>query len=136
MSHTTFMRRTNEDVKPAKIIEVGTRSVSREELEYAKEAKVELILGQEIREQGATAAAAKLKEKLAPFKTVYLSVDMDILTRPARGTDVPTVYDQLSYAFPFRLYHVPVVRSWKTHSIMVPLEKGPIVAEKFPSLEL
>jgi hypothetical protein len=29
-----------------------------------------------------------------------------------------------------------VVRSWKTHWSIVPLEKGPIVAKKFPALEL
>jgi len=36
LSHTTFMRRINEEVKPARIIEVGTRAVCKEELGYAK----------------------------------------------------------------------------------------------------
>jgi agmatinase len=41
VSHTTFMRRINEDVKPAKILEVGTRAVCKEELDYAKEAGIQ-----------------------------------------------------------------------------------------------
>ena len=36
LSHTTFMQLISEEVKPAKIIEIGTRSVCKEELAYAK----------------------------------------------------------------------------------------------------
>ena len=42
VSHTTFMRRINEDVKPAKILEIGTRAVCKEELDYAKEAGIDI----------------------------------------------------------------------------------------------
>ncbi|HKZ88347.1 MAG TPA: arginase family protein, partial [Candidatus Bathyarchaeia archaeon] len=38
LSHTTFMQLISEEVKPAKIIEVGTRSVCKEELTFAKKA--------------------------------------------------------------------------------------------------
>jgi agmatinase len=41
LSHTTFMQLINEEVKPAKIFEVGTRSVCKEELAYANTADVE-----------------------------------------------------------------------------------------------
>ena len=36
LSHTTFMHLISEKVKPAKIIEVGTRSVCKEEVAYAR----------------------------------------------------------------------------------------------------
>ncbi|MBC7130841.1 arginase family protein, partial [Candidatus Bathyarchaeota archaeon] len=52
LSHTTFMRRAKELVKPARIIEVGTRAVCKEELEYAKKAGIEFISAREMRAAG------------------------------------------------------------------------------------
>ena len=79
LSHTTFMRVVNEDVKPAKIIEVGTRAVSKEELIYAEEAGIGFFTSQQIRKEGAVQILQRLKEELAPYKRVYLTVDMDVL---------------------------------------------------------
>ena len=79
LSHTTFMRRINEETKPAKIIEVGTRAVCKEELAYAKKAGIETLTTQQIRKQGTQQTANKLKKMLDPYKNIYLSIDMDIL---------------------------------------------------------
>ena len=79
LSHTTFMRRINEETKPAKIIEVGTRSVCKEELAYAKKAGIEFLTTQQIRKEGSQLAAERLKEKLAECENIYLSIDMDVL---------------------------------------------------------
>jgi agmatinase len=79
LSHTTFMRRINEEVKPAKIIEVGTRAVCKEELAYAKKAEIEFFTTQQIRNEGNESIIKKLKEKLAKYKSIYLSIDMDVL---------------------------------------------------------
>jgi agmatinase len=66
-------------VKPAKIFEVGTRSVSQEELDFAKKAGVEFVSTQQIRKEGTKKIIELLKTKLEPFENVYLSVDMDVL---------------------------------------------------------
>jgi agmatinase len=79
LSHTTFMRLVSEQVKPAKIIEVGTRSVCQEELNYAKKANINFITTQDIKAEGAKQTTKKLTEMLAPCRNVYLSVDMDVL---------------------------------------------------------
>jgi agmatinase len=79
LSHTTFMRRVNETVKPSKIIEVGTRAVCKEELEYAKKTGIEFFTAQQIRKEGSQRAADQLRKKLARYKNVYLSIDMDVL---------------------------------------------------------
>ncbi len=79
LSHTTFMQLINEELKPAKIIEVGTRSVCQDELKYAKKAGIEFFTTQQIKKEGTTQIIQKLKEKLAPYDNIYLSVDMDIL---------------------------------------------------------
>lgn len=79
LSHTTFMRCMNEEVKPAKIIEVGTRAVCKEELAYAKDSGIEFFTSQQIRKEGSARITQLLKEKLARYAKVYLSVDMDVL---------------------------------------------------------
>jgi len=79
LSHTTWMQRVSEQVKPAKIIEVGTRSVCKEELDYARKAGIEFFTTLQIKQEGAEGVVAQLKHKLEPYDNVYLSVDMDIL---------------------------------------------------------
>lgn len=79
LSHATFMHCVNEEVKPAKIIEVGTRAVCKEELAYAEKSGIEFFLSHQIRREGAEETTKRLREKLAPYKNTYLSVDMDVL---------------------------------------------------------
>jgi agmatinase len=79
LSHTTFMRRINEELNPGKIIEVGTRAVCKEEFDYAKKAKIEFFTTQQIRKDGSHRIAEQLAKKLAKYKNVYISVDMDVL---------------------------------------------------------
>ncbi len=79
LSHTTFMQLISEEVKPAKIIEVGTRSVCKEELAYAKKAQVEFFTSQQIIKKGSEQIADELKEKLESYDNLYLTVDMDVL---------------------------------------------------------
>jgi len=79
LSHTTFMRVINEEVKPAKIVEVGTRAVCKEELAYAKEAGIDFFTSQLIRKEGVAQTIQRLKEELAPYENLYLTIDMDVL---------------------------------------------------------
>lgn len=104
LSHTTFMRRLNEEAKPAKIIEVGTRAVCKEELAYAKKAGIDFFTIQQIKHNGTEKIVKQLKEKLANCKHVYISIDMDVLDPayvPAvqnpepEGLDMHTLFDLL-----------------------------------------
>jgi len=79
LSHTTFMRRINEKIKPDKIIEVGTRAVCKEELDYAKKVGIEFFTAKQIGKEGSQRIAEQLREKLSRYKNVYLSIDMDVL---------------------------------------------------------
>jgi agmatinase len=79
ISHTTFMQLLNEEVKPAKIIEVGTRSVCKEELAYANKSRIEFFTSRQILKEGSEQIIQNLKEKLAPYENLYLTVDMDVL---------------------------------------------------------
>jgi len=79
LSHTTFMRLINEEVKPAKIAEVGTRAVCKEELAYAEKSGIDFFTAQRIRKEGAAQIIQRLREELAPYENLYLTVDMDVL---------------------------------------------------------
>jgi agmatinase len=79
LSHATFMHWINEEVKPAMIVEVGTRAVCKEELAYAKKSKIDFLTSQQIRMEGPEQIAQRLRKKLSLYENVYLSIDMDVL---------------------------------------------------------
>lgn len=78
-SHTTFMRRINEQVKPKRIVEVGTRAVCKEELTYAKEAGIQYYTTRQIHEKGSNTTIKAIKEAVENCKRTYLTIDMDVL---------------------------------------------------------
>jgi len=77
--HATFMRRIGETVKPMKIIEVGTRAVCKEEIDYAKRQEIAYVTSQRIMEIGVNETVKEINDILADCKFVYLTVDMDVL---------------------------------------------------------
>ncbi len=87
-SHTTFMRRINEQVKPRRILEIGTRAVCAEELAYAKKAGINYFTVHQIRKDGTEKIIDKMEKLLADVKQIYLTVDMDVLD-PAFVPAVP-----------------------------------------------
>jgi len=105
LSHTTFMRRINENIKPAKIIEIGTRAVCKEELKYAEKAGIQFFTTQQTRKEGSEQIVKLLKKELAGIEKFYLSIDMDVLDpayAPAvqnpepEGTETHTLLDIIS----------------------------------------
>ncbi len=79
LSHSTFMRRLDELVKPPLILEIGTRAVCKEELEYAKKSNIEFLTANQMRIRGIKKAVQAVKKLLADYKEVYVTVDMDVL---------------------------------------------------------
>jgi len=79
LSHTTYMRRLAEEIGPDRIVEVGTRAVSREELEFAKDTGVTFYSVYEVRKKGAAKMSQLINSKLSKFKTLYITVDLDVL---------------------------------------------------------
>ncbi len=88
VSHTTFMRRIKEDIKPSKILEIGTRAVCREELDYVKESGIDYLTAHQIRKDGVKKMAEAIKGILEGYEKVYITIDMDVLD-PAFVPAVP-----------------------------------------------
>lgn len=79
MSHATWMRRLHEQVRPDKILEVGTRAVSKEELNYAKKSNIPFFTTYQIRQGGVEKTVEKIRELLAGYERIYITIDMDVL---------------------------------------------------------
>ena len=118
VSHTTFMRRIKEDAKPAKILEIGTRAVCREELDYAKESGIDYLPVHQIREDGAKTTAETIRDILRGYEKVYVTIDMDVLDPafvPAvqnpepEGLDTTTLLDLLGAVCDRRVIGVDLV---------------------------
>jgi agmatinase len=78
-SHTTFMRRIYEQVKPKKILEIGTRAACKEELDFAKNQRIQFLTVQQIMEDGLKKAIQKIGNILSNLNKIYLTIDMDVL---------------------------------------------------------
>ena len=103
-SHTTFMRRIYEQVTPQKILEIGTRAVCKEELNFAKNQGIQFLTVQQIMEDGLKKTIQKIENSLSDSNKLYLTIDMDVLDpafAPAvqnpepDGLDVRTLLDLL-----------------------------------------
>jgi agmatinase len=79
LCHTTFMRRLDEQIKPEKILEIGTRAVCKEELDYAKKAGIEFLSVQQIRKDGIKNIVKEIHGFLSDSERTYLTIDMDVL---------------------------------------------------------
>lgn len=79
MSHTTFMRRIHEQIHPMKILEIGTRAVCKEELDYAKKFNIPFLTVQQIRKNGVKKIIERAQNLLADNGKIYLTIDMDVL---------------------------------------------------------
>lgn len=79
VSHTTFMRRIHEQVHPKTVLEIGTRAVCREELDYAKKFGIPFLTTRQIRKDGVKKTIENAAGLLADYEKIYLTVDMDVL---------------------------------------------------------
>ena len=118
VSHATFMRRIKEDVKPSKILEIGTRAVCKEELDYAKTSGIQFLTAQQIREDGVKNMAETIRDILGGYEKLYITIDIDVLDpafAPAvqnpepEGLDTTTLLDLLRAVCDRRVIGVDLV---------------------------
>ncbi len=79
LSHTTFMRRVHEKIKPKSLVEIGTRAVCREELDYARQSGITFLTTHKILTQSLEETVKNVLDNVANCKGIYLTVDMDVL---------------------------------------------------------
>lgn len=77
-SHATFMKRATDIMPPKNIFYVGTRAVSKDELNTAKKQGVTMFNVNDIRRMGINQAVERLKSGIVGFKKTYLTVDIDV----------------------------------------------------------
>lgn len=80
VSHATFMRRLHEQFRPFRIVELGTRAVSKEELNYAeRNADISFITSSNIVNGEVEEIVKRVRKLLEGCDRVYLTIDMDVL---------------------------------------------------------
>ncbi len=80
LSHTTFLRRINEEMEPKRIMVIGARAACREELRYVSESEnIRYITSQKILHEGIEGALRDIKDFLYDRDRLYITVDMDVL---------------------------------------------------------
>jgi agmatinase len=73
-SHGTFLRRALEELPRLEVVHVGSRAASRKEWEYARASRLRL---HPLR--GLGEGAGRLKDELSRYRSLYLSIDLDVL---------------------------------------------------------
>ncbi|MEA1904333.1 MAG: agmatinase [Candidatus Hadarchaeota archaeon] len=88
--HATFMRRVLEDVPPERLIQIGTRSCSKEEEEFARGSRLRAFTAEGVLED--LLGTVERVGELVGGAPVYLTVDLDVLDpafAPAVATPEP-----------------------------------------------
>ncbi|ACP48255.1 agmatinase [Sulfolobus islandicus Y.N.15.51] len=92
--HACVIRRISE--YGVKIIEVGTRAVSKEEIEYARQKGIAFFTPQQVRLLGVKETSRRIITSIQECKSLYISVDMDGIDpayAPAVATPEPDGLD-------------------------------------------
>lgn len=87
LCHATVMRRVLDHLPPERLLQVGIRSCSKEEAEFAREAGITTYTSEQIIDD-APRIAAEVR-KLVGAARVYLTIDLDVLD-PAFAPGVAT----------------------------------------------
>jgi agmatinase len=82
LSHATFIRRLTETIPAERIFQVGIRTNCKEELTFARKEDLRFITAYEIYKNGPQKAIERIRDFLAKFSKVYLSIDIDVLDTP------------------------------------------------------
>jgi agmatinase len=77
-SHATFMRKVSQIIPASNIFHLGTRAVSKGELDFSRAHGFAFMDVTTLRDKGANGACQELKSRLARFRKVYLTVDVDV----------------------------------------------------------
>ena len=85
--HATVMRRVLDRLPPERLVQVGVRSCSKEEAEFAREAKIPAYSSEQVIDD-APRIIAEVR-KLVGKARVYLTIDLDVLD-PAFAPGVAT----------------------------------------------
>ncbi|MCS7120912.1 MAG: agmatinase [Nitrososphaerota archaeon] len=79
LSHATVLRRICEEIKPEKIVQVGVRAASKDEIKYAESQGITYITTHSILKNGVEQAAKTVNRELDECNSLYITIDMDVL---------------------------------------------------------
>ncbi|MFB0543336.1 MAG: arginase family protein, partial [Candidatus Bathyarchaeia archaeon] len=78
-SHTTFLHRVVEEREDRRIIILGARALSEEEMDYALEKEIRYLTAGEMRARGVRGTLETALEFVPEEVPIYITIDMDVL---------------------------------------------------------
>ncbi len=97
--HATVVRRIYEDIRPPKMMLIGTRAFSKEEMEFVKDKEIKYIPSELIKED-LNSSIEKVRTFIKDSSKIYLSIDMDVLDPSVcPGVSNPEYYGLTLYEF-------------------------------------
>lgn len=79
LSHATVIRRLAEALGCGAVFMVGARAACQEEVEYIGDGGMKVVTSWEAEELGPMGVAGRIRDWVAKFDRVYVSIDLDVL---------------------------------------------------------
>ncbi|HJX23788.1 MAG TPA: arginase family protein, partial [Candidatus Bathyarchaeia archaeon] len=86
-SHACVMRRIVEEIGPDRLLILGARAISSEEVAFAKKNKVKFVSSQEFRKGHLGEIVKSVKDFMSSFTDIYVTIDSDVFD-PAYAPNV------------------------------------------------
>lgn len=79
ISHATFMRRIVEKIGADKLMLIGLRAISKEEVKFLHKMNISYITSEDLKLLKLEEVYKIIESKIKNFNKIYLSIDMDVL---------------------------------------------------------
>ena len=79
LSHASVMKRISEDIGSDQIVQIGTRAVCKEEMEFARDKRISTISTLDLHRKPIDSNLGTLRSVLDARRKLYVTLDMDVL---------------------------------------------------------
>jgi len=79
LSHASVMKRISEDIGSDQIVQIGTRAVCKEEMEFARDKRISTISTLDLHRKPIDSNLATLRSVLDARRKLYVTLDIDVL---------------------------------------------------------
>ena len=86
-SHACVMRRIVEEIGPDRLLVLGARAISSEEVAFARKNRIKFVSSQEFRKRPLGEIVKSVKDFISSFTDIYVTIDSDVFD-PAYAPNV------------------------------------------------
>lgn len=87
LSHACVMRRITEQIGPERLLILGARAISSEEMAFAKKKKIKTVSSLDFKRRPLSEIAKEVEDFISSFSDIYVTIDTDVFD-PAYAPNV------------------------------------------------